>query len=112
MKIIEIKKSKFVPYIFDIKNKEDIKVIFNNLKVEHKKSAHIVYAYLLKENNKISGGFNNDGEPCGGRKIYNILEIKKCENKAIFIVRYYGGIKLGASGLDRAFIKAAASLFE
>ncbi|TPR53537.1 YigZ family protein [Metamycoplasma neophronis] len=113
MEIIEIKKSKFLPFIFDIQDKSDVKKIYAYLKKEYPKAAHYVSAYIYRnEKNVLCGGFDNDGEPCGGRHILNILEIKKIENKAIFVVRFFGGIKLGSGGLARAFTKAAALLFK
>lgn len=103
----EIKKSKFIAFSFEVSSKEEVNFHLNKLKSEHKDSRHIVYAYLI--NNGTSGGFSDDGEPSGtaGKPILNLLQMKKISNKAIFVVRYFGGTKLGASGLIRAYIEAA-----
>ncbi|RMA77434.1 putative YigZ family protein [Metamycoplasma subdolum] len=115
MKIYEIKKSKFISYLLDINNKEEAKNILDSLWAEHKKARHIVYAYICQDNdgNKING-FSDDREPKGvaGLPIYLYLEKKNLINKGIFIVRYFGGIKLGKSGLLRAYLNSAKLLFD
>ncbi|WP_036452085.1 IMPACT family protein [Mycoplasma buteonis] len=100
-----IKKSKFISYAFKVQNKEEIKEILLSLKKEHKKSRHVCYGYLLFQNGVESAGFSDDGEPknTAGRPIYDLLQIKKVFNYLIVVVRYFGGIKLGAGGLVRAY---------
>ncbi|WP_412031295.1 YigZ family protein [Metamycoplasma buccale] len=107
--IYEIKKSKFISYIFDIKEKEDVKKIITKLKNEHKKAKHVVYAYILDLNNIKSGGYSDDKEPQGvaGKPLYKLLENKKITNKIILIVRYFGGIELGKSNLLRSYLTSA-----
>lgn len=114
MKIYEIKKSKFIAYLYNVSSKEEVKKIYQDLKIEHKKARHIVYAYLTNNNRTESGGYSDDREPKGtaGLPLFNLLKNKKISNKAIFIVRYFGGIKLGASNLLRAYITSATMLFE
>ena len=106
MKIYEIKKSKFIAYLYDVSSKEEVKKIYQDL--------NIVYAYLTNNNGTESGGYSDDREPKGiaGLPLFNLLKNKKISNKAIFIVRYFGGIKLGASNLLRAYITSATMLFE
>lgn len=98
---LEIKKSKFIAYYYEVQSKEEVKIIWESLKKEHKKARHIPYAYLLSN----SAGKSDDKEPngTGGTPIYQILEKKQVTNRAIFVVRYFGGTKLGASGLIRAY---------
>lgn len=107
MFIYEIKKSKFIAYGYEITSKEEVSTLLEKLKKEHKDARHIVYAYVI--NNGTSGGFSDDGEPSGtaGKPIMNLLGLKKASNKVVFVVRYFGGTKLGASGLIRAYIEAA-----
>lgn len=105
---IEIKKSKFIGYLYEIKNKEDIDNIINKIKLENKKARHIVYVY--KFNNSVR--INDDGEPKGtaGKPIYNVIEKNNLDNILIVVVRYFGGIKLGASNLFRAYSNSASEL--
>lgn len=96
-----IKKSKFIGYYYDLDNVEEVKDILNILKKEHKKAKHIVYAYKFDNTAKKC----DDKEPANtaGTPIYNILEKKNLNRKLIIVVRYFGGIKLGAGGLIRAY---------
>ena len=107
---IIIKKSKFISFLFEIKKLEDINKIINELKIEHKKATHICYAYKLDNNVK----YYDDGEPNGtaGKPIYNIIEKKNLNNILIVVIRYFGGIKLGAGGLLRAYSNSASNLFK
>lgn len=98
---LEIKKSKFIAYYYEVNTKDEIKEILTVLKKEHKKARHIPYAYILEN----TAGKSDDKEPSGtsGNPIYSSLEMLKEKNRAIFVVRYFGGIKLGAGGLLRAY---------
>ncbi|AZZ65319.1 YigZ family protein [Metamycoplasma phocicerebrale] len=113
MKLLEIKKSKFYPFLFNVSSKEEVKQIILKIKQEHKKAKHVVYAFIIEQNNTILSGFSDDNEPKGvaGRPLYNLLENKKIINKLIVIVRYFGGIELGKSNLLRAYLQAGKLLF-
>ena len=101
----EVKKSKFIAYLYEIDSKEEAKEIFEMLKKEHKKARHIPYAYFFQN----SAGKSDDKEPSNtaGTPIYRILEESMNHHHAIFVVRYFGGIKLGAGGLIRSYANAA-----
>ncbi len=103
--IIEIKKSKFIGLCYEISSPEEAKNIIESLKKEHKKARHIPYAYKINNTAKKS----DDKEPSNtaGLPIYNILERKELNNHLIAVIRYFGGIKLGAGGLIRAYSEAA-----
>ncbi|MDD2409625.1 MAG: YigZ family protein [Bacilli bacterium] len=102
---IEEKKSKFYGYIYEINNLEEIKIILDSLKKDHKNFKHAPYAY--KFNN--TAGKTDDKEPnnTAGIQILNVLIRNNLNNHLIVIIRYYGGIKLGASLLLRSYNKAA-----
>ena len=104
---IIVKKSRFIAFSFDIKTKEEFKKLYLNIKEEHKNSRHITYAYII--NDGVSAGMSDDGEPKGtaGKPIFNLLNIKGVTNKVIFVVRYWGGKKLGSSLLLRSYVNAA-----
>lgn len=105
---LEIKKSKFIAYYYEVETKEDVKFLWDDLKKEHKKARHIPYAYLLNN----TGGKSDDKEPSGtsALPIYQTLERNKLYNRAIFVVRYFGGTKLGSGGLLRAYLEAAKNV--
>lgn len=104
----EINKSKFIAYYYELDTKEDIKIIIDELRKEHKKAKHIVYAYKFGN----TAGKTDDKEPSGtaGLPLYNLLEANNLNNKMIVIVRYFGGIKLGAGPLMRAYKNAGVSV--
>lgn len=109
---IEIKKSKFYGYLYNVNSVKDVAKILEDLKKEHKKATHICYAYKIVDGVEIIK-FSDDGEPSGtaGRPMLNVIEKKNLKNVLICVVRYFGGIKLGAGGLVRAYTKCASSLF-
>ncbi len=104
----EIKKSKFIAYYYELDTTEDIKIIIDELRKEHKKAKHIVYAYKFGN----TAGKTDDKEPSGtaGLPLYNLLEVNNLNNKMIVVVRYFGGIKLGAGPLMRAYKNAGVSV--
>lgn len=105
---IEIKKSKFVAYLYDIDEISEIKEILENIKYEHKKAKHIVYAYKFGS----TAGKSDDKERSGtaGTPLYNLLEMNNINNKLLIVVRYFGGVKLGAGPLLRAYKNAGVSV--
>ena len=111
VEIIE-KKSKFLGYLFSCKTVEDVQEALKELRLEHKKATHICYAYSLK--NPFLEKAVDDGEPGGtaGRPILSVLQKKEEKDVCVFVVRYFGGIKLGAGGLVRAYTKTTSQLFK
>ncbi len=102
---IEIKKSKFIGIAYQVDSATEVEMILKELKREHKKARHIPYAYKIGTLAKKS----DDKEPgnTAGSPIYNIIEKKKLDHILIVVIRYFGGIKLGAGGLIRAYSSAA-----
>ncbi len=98
---IIIKKSRFITFLFRVDNEAEIKKYLDDLSNNYKDSTHICYAYILDNVKR----FNDDGEPGGtaGMPILNVLENKDLNHILCCIVRYFGGIKLGANGLVRAY---------
>lgn len=96
-----INKSKFITYLYKINSKEDILKILTNLKQEYKDATHIVYAYILDNEVK----YNDDNEPTGtsGFPILEVLKKNNLNHVICICIRYFGGIKLGAGGLIRAY---------
>lgn len=107
---IIIKKSRFLGFYYELTNPEEVQPILENLKKEHKKAKHFPYAYIIQGTAKKS----DDKEPNGtaGLPIYTVLERKKLNNALIVVIRYFGGIKLGAGGLFRAYMECASKVIE
>ncbi|MBQ7140176.1 MAG: YigZ family protein [Bacilli bacterium] len=95
-----INKSKFIVCLIKL-NKLDINNELNELKKNYKGANHYCYAYIFKNYEKCS----DDGEPSGtaGIPILNVLKKNNLNNVLCVVVRYFGGIKLGAGGLVRAY---------
>lgn len=100
-----VKKSKFTATTYYVESEQQVKDILTNLKKDHKDATHICYAYVLEPNLEKCV---DDGEPSGtaGLPILNILKQNKLTNTLAVVVRYYGGVKLGAGGLIRAYSNA------
>ncbi len=111
-KTVEIteKKSKFYGYLLLCENEENLKNAVAFLKSEHKKATHICWAVRMEH--PFFEKAVDDGEPSGtaGRPILNVLQKKGLQNVVVFVVRYFGGIKLGAGGLVRIYSKVAGEL--
>jgi len=103
--IYEIKKSKFYGFLYEIENVLEVDIILENLRKEHKKARHFPYAYKFNNTAKKT----DDKEPSGtcGTPLLNVLERNNLNNHLIVVVRYFGGIKLGAGPLLRSYSKAA-----
>ncbi|UUX32943.1 YigZ family protein [Fundicoccus culcitae] len=101
---LEIKKSTFITYLYPIFNAEAFDDIYSQLKKEHYKANHLCYAYILGNDSMVQR-MSDDGEPSGtaGIPMLEVLKRRQLTNIAAITVRYFGGIKLGASGLIRAY---------
>ena len=106
------KKSKFIGYKLSCKSSKEVEEALEELKKEHKKATHICYAYSLKS--PFLEKAVDDGEPSStaGRPILSVLQKKKLGDICVFVVRYFGGIKLGAGGLVRAYTKVASEVLK
>lgn len=106
---IEIKNSRFITRIFKA-DQENIPLYLNQVKQEYPKATHYCYAYISKNCQKSF----DDNEPTGtaGKPILNVLEKEELEKVLVIIIRYFGGIKLGAGGLIRAYTKATTEALQ
>lgn len=107
---IIINKSKFITYLIRIEKIEDVKEQIDIIKSINKDATHYCYAYIL---NSVKH-FSDDGEPSGtaGMPMLNVLENNKLNHILAITVRYFGGIKLGAGGLVRAYTKSVTSTLD
>ena len=107
--IIE-KKSKFYGFMYELENENEVRVILNNLKSEHKKARRICYAYKIGEKKKK----NEDKEPSNtaGLPILEVIKRNNLDNTLIVVVRYFGGTLLGRGLLTRTYSKCACLLIK
>ncbi len=103
--VLEIKKSKFISIAFGISSLDEAKNKLDEIRKNYADASHICYAYKVGGQEK----FFDDGEPSGtaGKRILSIISIKNLRNVLIVVIRYFGGIKLGAGPLSRAYQKSA-----
>ena len=102
------KRSKFLAYAFPVENEQEVKQKLAEIQKKHWDARHHCYAYILGPH-KDAYRLNDNGEPSGtaGRPIYGQLLSKDVTNTLVIVVRYFGGIKLGVSGLQNAYKVAA-----
>jgi uncharacterized YigZ family protein len=106
---LTIKKSRFIADIFPVFSLTEINTYLGGIKKEFPDARHHCYAYLLQTETQILQKFTDDGEPGGtaGKPIYNVIMQNSLSNVLLIVTRYFGGIKLGAGGLTRAYGNAA-----
>lgn len=109
VKLIEINKSKFYGILFPVDNVEEVKEYLNQVRKDYPKATHYCYAYRVNGLEKS----NDDGEPSGtaGRPMLEYLRNNDLDNILCVSVRYFGGIKLGASGLLRAYVDSLREVY-
>ena len=103
---IIIKNSKFICIIHKIYTIEDVDNYLTNIKKMYKDANHYCYAYIIDDKKK----FSDDNEPSGtaGSPIMQVLEKNNLNYVICVVIRYFGGIKLGAGGLVRAYSKSVS----
>jgi len=107
--IYKEKGSKFLSFAIPVKDVAEIKSILDNYRKKYYDARHVCYAYMLGADRSESRA-NNDGEPSGtaGRPILGQINSSKLTDILVIVVRYFGGILLGTSGLITAYKEAAA----
>ncbi|ATI73013.1 proline dipeptidase [Mesoplasma florum] len=107
----EIKKSKFICTAFQVNSKEELEQFLKDFSL--KDARHNCYAYKIGAKN-VFGGYSDDGEPKGtaGKPIFNVIEKNNLTNICVLVTRYFGGIKLGAGPLTRAYTSSAANIIK
>lgn len=105
----EIKKSRFICHVKWVESEEEARDFINTIKKEHYKATHNCSAFILGEKSEIKRT-SDDGEPSGtaGVPMLGVLESHQLTNLCVVVTRYFGGIKLGAGGLIRAYAGSVA----
>jgi uncharacterized YigZ family protein len=107
---IDIRKSRFIALAIPVADRDEAMRELERLRAEHPGATHVCWALLAGG----QSGMSDDGEPSGtaGRPILEVLRHHEVDGVLAAVVRYYGGIKLGAGGLVRAYTDAIASAMQ
>ena len=100
----EIKKSRFIGQLYPVSSRIEARAKLAELRAQHPNAVHVCWVLICEGDS----GLDDDGEPSGtaARPMYNVLVHKELMNVLAVVVRYWGGIKLGAGGLARAYGQA------
>jgi uncharacterized YigZ family protein len=104
---LEIRKSRFIALAVPVDGREAAQQVLHALRAEHSAATHVCWALLAGGHS----GMSDDGEPSGtaGRPIMEVLRHHELDKVLGVVVRYFGGVKLGAGGLVRAYTDAIAT---
>lgn len=105
----EEKKSVFIGNAARVESEEEAREFISKIKAKHKEARHNVFAYSLGKNCEIQR-YSDDGEPqgTGGIPVLEVVKRNNITDVVVVVTRYFGGVLLGASGLVRAYSKAAS----
>ena len=109
----EVKKSRFITYVFSVENKAEFRGKLAEVKARYPDARHWVSVCLIGSINQPKWlHLDDDGEPSGtaAKPILNVFQHNNIVNSAAVVVRYFGGIKLGAGGLVRAYSASVAEV--
>lgn len=112
---IEIKRSRFIAHAIPLNHTSELQQLQAQLQLEHNKASHHCLAYILGgPQQPRAAGSSDDGEPTGtaGKPMLNVLLQQKIGDVGVVVTRYFGGTKLGAGGLIRAYGQAVAELIK
>ncbi|MDA3957430.1 YigZ family protein [Oceanispirochaeta sp.] len=103
-----LKKSKFISLVYPVLDDLEVKSHLKRLRQEHPGSSHVVWSYVLGDAGTLYG-LSDDGEPHGtaGRPVLEVLKGSGLTFITLFVIRYFGGTKLGTGGLVSAYTRAA-----
>jgi len=108
-----INKSKFITYLFYASDEDAVSTKLKDIRTKHNDATHNCFGYILGKTGEI-GKFSDDGEPSGtaGIVIFDILKKNNLTNILAIVTRYFGGVKLGAGGLVRAYSSSVSKALE
>jgi len=109
----EVRKSRFIARVVPVTAREAALEAVEQARRDHPEARHHCWAYVLgRPGAATSAAMNDDGEPSGtaGKPILNVIEHKALGDLVVVVIRYFGGVKLGAGGLVRAYAGAAEAV--
>ena len=108
-----IEKSRFITYCAHIESEEQAKAFVAQIRSKHTLATHVCYAFIADKIGNLQR-FSDDGEPQGtaGVPMLEVLKNKKLFETVVVVVRYFGGVKLGAGGLVRAYSSSVAECLD
>ncbi|WP_148863636.1 YigZ family protein [Marinobacter fonticola] len=112
-RVIEIKKSRFIARVAPVGSREEAMTFLSRAQTDFPDARHHCWAYQIGRPGAASqAAMNDDGEPSGtaGKPILNVIQHKDMGDIMVVVIRYFGGIKLGAGGLVRAYAGATEAV--
>ena len=108
-----VKRSRFIALAVPVSSPEEARRLLGETRLAHPDSRHVVHAFITGRGREHQG-MSDDGEPAGtaGKPVWEILKGRGVTNVALFVVRYFGGIKLGTGGLVKAYGDAAKGVLD
>jgi len=110
-----VKKSRFIARLVAVTSRDAVNLAVQQARDDYPDARHHCWAYLLGKPADAGGaGMHDDGEPAGtaGRPILNVLQHGHLGDALVIVIRYFGGIKLGAGGLVRAYSSATQQVLD
>jgi len=104
---LKVQRSRFIANAFSVNTPEESSEILNTVRKEYYDAKHHPFSFVLFEKDNFR--YNDDGEPSGssGKPIFDAINKYNLKNVLVVVTRYFGGIKLGAGGLKRAYFDSA-----
>lgn len=109
---LEIKRSKFLCWATNADSRDKAEQFIRSLREQHPKANHVCWAYIAGDPNSTVRSMSDDGEPSGtaGMPMLKVLQHSGLGDTVVAVVRYFGGVKLGTGGLQRAYSDAVAQV--
>lgn len=109
----EVKKSRFIARVYPVSDRDDVRAYVEQAHRDYPDARHVCWGYQIgRPGSAAEAAMNDDGEPSGtaGKPILSVIQHKDMGDVLVIVIRYFGGIKLGAGGLVRAYAGAAESV--
>ncbi|QEN09063.1 YigZ family protein [Oceanispirochaeta crateris] len=108
-----VQKSKFISLVYPVQDEQEVRGHLKRLRQEYPGATHVVWASVLGDLGTLYG-LSDDGEPHGtaGRPVLEVLKGSGITYIALFVIRYFGGTKLGTGGLVSAYTQAAKNVLD
>ena len=106
----DVKKSRFIARVYPVGSRDDVREFVARAHKDYPDARHVCWGYQIgRPGSAAEAAMNDDGEPSGtaGKPILNVIQHKDMGDVLVIVIRYFGGIKLGAGGLVRAYAGAA-----